>query len=312
MVLEYIIAGFVFLIGICIGSFMNVCIYRIPLGMPVGGKERSVCLKCKRPIAFYDNIPLFSFLILRGRCRNCKERFSARYFFVELLTGFFALECFLTWGFNQVWNINIMIIAVSFILFLTMLIVITFINVTPIIVVPFAAIFLTLILASSGMIITAIYFLFIAVLIVITFIDIDHGIIPDIISLPGIPLFFLLTWIFIPWMTIWQSLLGILAGGGLLLAVSIAYRLVTHRDGMGGGDVKLLAMIGAVIGWKGVLFTIFISAIIGSVAGIILMLKNRKSLSLSMPYGPFLSMGAILYIFFGEWFFNWYISLLTF
>lgn len=188
----------------------------------------------------------------------------------------------------------------------------TYRNITTTVTLPFAAIFLILLLARCGLMMTAVYFLFIAVLIVITFIDIDHGIIPDVISLPGIPIFFILTWIFIPKMTWWNSLLGIIIGGGILLGVSIAYRVVTKRDGMGGGDVKLLAMIGAVIGWQGVLFTIFVSAIVGTIASIILMLKNRKSLSLSMPYGPFLSLGAVLYIFFGEMIFAWYISLLTF
>lgn len=254
-----------FLFGIIFGSFFNACIYRIPLGIPVGGRERSKCMKCGHPIAGYDNIPLLSYIILRGKCRHCKQRFSIRYFFVELLTGLLWLECFFAWG-TTPWGI-----------------------------------------------LTALtYCIFISVLIIITFIDIDHGIIPDIISLPGIPIFFVLTWIFIPTMTWWNSLLGIIVGGGILLGVSIAYKIVTKRDGMGGGDVKLLAMIGAVVGWKGILFTIFVSAVVGTVAGIILMLKNRKSLSLSMPYGPFLALGAVLYIFFGDMIFSWYISMLTF
>lgn len=259
--MENFYAVVVFVMCVCIGSFLNVCIYRIPLGMPVGGRARSVCLKCKTPIAAYDNIPLLSYIILRGKCRHCKQRFSIRYFFVELLTGLLGLECFLTWG-----------------LTLTALV----------------------------------YFLFITVLIIITFIDIDHGIIPDVLSLPGIPIFFVLTWLFVPYMTWWNSLLGVLIGGGLLLGVSVAYKVVTKRDGMGGGDVKLLAMIGAIIGWQGVLFTIFVSAVLGTIAGVILMLKNRKSLSLSMPYGPFLALGSILYIFFGKAISDWYISLLIF
>lgn len=259
------LAVFAFLFGIVFGSFFNVCIYRIPLGMPVGGRSRSMCLKCGNRIAWYDNIPLLSYLLLRGRCRHCKQHFSIRYFFVELLTGLLWLACFLTWG------------------------------TTP-----------------RGLLTTVTFCLFVSILIIITFIDIDHGIIPDSISLPGIPVFFLLTGLFIPQTTWLDSLVGIFIGGGILLGVSIVYRIITKRDGMGGGDVKLLAMIGAVVGWKGILFTIFVSAIIGTVAGVILMLKNRKSLSLSMPYGPFLSLGAILYIFFGEMIFAWYISLLTF
>jgi leader peptidase (prepilin peptidase)/N-methyltransferase len=154
-----------------------------------------------------------------------------------------------------------------------------------------------------------VYFVFIAVLLVITYIDIDHRIIPDILSLPGIPIFFLGSFILadVSWV---DALIGILVGGGSLFAVAWGYYLLTRKEGMGGGDIKLLAMIGALIGWKGVLFTIFASSAIGTIAGIITMLYTKKGLKLAVPFGPFLAIGAIIYIFFGPQIIQWYITLL--
>jgi len=154
-----------------------------------------------------------------------------------------------------------------------------------------------------------IYFFFIAALLVITFIDIDHRIIPDIISLPGIPLGFLASLI-LPQLKWSDSLIGILAGGGSLLAIAWGYQLITGKDGMGGGDIKLLAMIGAFLGWKGVLFTIMASSLIGTVVGIILMLRARKGIKMALPFGPFLAIGAIIYLFFGPQLIAWYFHLL--
>jgi leader peptidase (prepilin peptidase)/N-methyltransferase len=144
-----------------------------------------------------------------------------------------------------------------------------------------------------------IYIVFISILITITFIDLDHRIIPDVISLPGIPLFFIAS-LFVPDMGWKDSLLGILIGGGSLLAVAQGYHLLTKQEGMGGGDIKFLAMIGAMIGWKGVLFTIFMSSAIGTVVGLGVMIVTRKNLKLSVPFGPFLAIGAALYIFYGQ------------
>jgi leader peptidase (prepilin peptidase) / N-methyltransferase len=152
-----------------------------------------------------------------------------------------------------------------------------------------------------------VYFILIAALLVITFIDIDHRIIPDIISLPGIPLGFICSFL-LPQLKWSDSLIGILAGGGSLLAVAWGYQLITGKDGMGGGDVKLLAMIGAFLGWKGVLFTIMASSLIGTVIGVVLMMRSGKDMKMAVPFGPFLATGAIIYIFWGprlvEWYFN--------
>lgn len=153
-----------------------------------------------------------------------------------------------------------------------------------------------------------IYFVFIATLILITYIDIDHQIIPNQITLPGIPLFFLAS-LALPEVTPVASLVGILVGGGSLLIVGWTYRLIAKREGMGGGDVKLLAMIGALEGWKGVLFTIYIASAVGAGVGLIVMLLRKKNFKLAIPFGPFLSIGAILYLFFGAAIINWYFNI---
>lgn len=239
------------------GSFLNVCIHRLPEGQSIV-TPGSTCPQCKKPIRFYDNIPIISYLLLRARCRNCATPIPLRYPMVELLGGLLALCVFLKFGLSLE---------------------------------------------------TLVYFVFIAVLLVITYIDIDHRIIPDILSLPGIPIFFLGSFILVD-VTWVDALIGILVGGGSLFAVAWGYYLLTRKEGMGGGDIKLLAMIGALIGWKGVLFTIFASSAIGTIAGIITMLYTKKGLKLAVPFGPFLAIGAIIYIFFGPQIIQWYLTLL--
>ncbi|MDP2862588.1 MAG: prepilin peptidase [Desulfobacterales bacterium] len=249
----------IFIFGICIGSFMNVCIYRIPLSKSIV-TPRSMCPGCNSLISAYDNIPVISYILLKGKCRNCGIPISLRYPLVETISGLTALAVFMRFG-----------------------------------------------LSAEGLI----YFAFISALVVITFIDIDHRIIPDTISLPGIPIGFLLASLVLPSMNYKTSLAGILTGGGSLLAVAWIYNLITKKEGMGGGDIKLLAMIGAFTGWKGVLFTIFVASATGTLAGIAVMLKTKKGMKLAVPFGPFLSIGAILYIFFGAALISWYIKLLA-
>ena len=250
---------FIFVFGLCIGSFMNVCIYRIPISKSIV-TPRSMCPGCNSLISAYDNIPVVSYILLKGKCRNCGIPISLRYPLVETISGLTALAVFMRFG-----------------------------------------------ISAEGVI----YFLFVSALVVITYIDIDHRIIPDIISLPGIPIGFLLASLVLPSMNYKTSLAGILTGGGSLLAVAWIYNLITKKEGMGGGDIKLLAMIGAFTGWKGVLFTIFVASAVGTLAGIAVMLKTQKGLKLAVPFGPFLSIGAILYIFFGSEIISWYIKSLT-
>lgn len=243
-----------FIFGSCIGSFLNVCIYRLPISRSIVSPPSS-CPGCDTPIRAIDNIPILSFLFLRGKCRRCHTPIPFRYPLVELLGGLFAVCVYLKFG-----------------------------------------------LTLEALV----YYIFIAALMVITFIDLDHKIIPDVISLPGIPLGFVGSF-FIPSLTYKSSLLGILLGGGSLLAVAVIYNLLTKKEGMGGGDIKLLAMIGAFVGWKGVLLTIFMSSAIGTLCGLLVMVQSGKNMKLAIPFGPFLAIGSLIYVFFGEELIYWYL-----
>ena len=152
------------------------------------------------------------------------------------------------------------------------------------------------------------YFSFVAALIAITVIDLYHQIIPDVISLPGIVIG-LLGSLVIPQITFWSSLIGVISGGGSLFLVATVYQWLFKREGMGGGDVKLLAMIGAFLGWKAVILTIFLSSFIGSIIGITVMLIKGKDFKYAIPFGPFLALGAVISLFWGENLINWYLYL---
>lgn len=254
---NYLVEVAVFIFGLCIGSFLNVCIYRLPESKSIV-QPRSMCPHCGALIRFYDNIPILSYIALKGKCRHCSASIAFRYPVVELISGVFALGVYLKYGIRLE---------------------------------------------------TPIYYAFIATLLVITFIDIDHQIIPDVITLPGIPIFFAASFA-LKQISFVESFLGILAGGGSLFLVAWLYHLLTKKEGMGGGDIKLLAMIGAVIGWKGVLFTIFVASAVGTLAGMLIMLKTRKTMKLAVPFGPFLAIGGITYILFGPQLINWYFNLL--
>ncbi len=244
--------------GLCIGSFLNVCIHRLPIeGLSIVSPPSS-CPSCGNKIRFHDNIPVIGWFALLGKCRDCGEKISFRYPMVELMVGLFALTVFLQFG-----------ITIS----------------------------------------AAVHFVFICALIVITFIDIDHYIIPDEISLPGIPIFFAASF-FISEVSWIESGIGILVGGGSLWLVAVIYMGLTKKEGMGGGDIKLLAMIGALIGYKGVLFTIFAGSFAGTAAGLLSM--GIKGLKSKIPFGPFLALGAILYIFYGDYLIQLYFNLFVY
>jgi leader peptidase (prepilin peptidase)/N-methyltransferase len=147
----------------------------------------------------------------------------------------------------------------------------------------------------------------IAALIVITFIDIDHQIIPDVISLPGIAIGFAASFL-VGYISYKESLIGIALGGGLLLSIAWGYYALTRKEGMGGGDIKLLAMLGAFLGWKGVIVTILAASAIGTLVGIAIALRTGGGRKLSVPFGPFISLGAILYVFFGTQMIEWYVA----
>ncbi|PIE75105.1 MAG: prepilin peptidase [Deltaproteobacteria bacterium] len=253
-ILIFIAAG---IYGACIGSFMNVCIARIPEKMSIVS-PRSYCPSCGSQIKWYDNIPVISYLILSGKCRQCNKKISIQYPAVEIMTAFFSVYSISSFSFT------LKALAV---------------------------------------------FIFVSVLIVISFIDLEHKIIPDIISLPGIPLFFAAGFFIMGW-NLKNLVLGVLVGGGSLYLVALIYYLITKKEGMGGGDIKLLAMIGAFIGYKGVFFTVFASSLTGTLAGIAFMLLKEKNFKYAIPFGPFLSLGAVIYIFLGKYLINVYMNLI--
>ena len=249
-----VLGAFVF--GAVIGSFLNVCICRLPAGESIV-HPRSRCPGCKTPIRSADNIPIISYLLLRGRCRSCGRAISPRYPLVELLMG--ALLVVLAYRYD----------------------------VSPA-------------LAVSGA--------FVAALIVVSFIDLDHQIIPDVISLPGIGVGLLISLLgYGPPLV--DSVLGVLCGGGILYAVAFGYEALTGREGMGGGDIKLLAMIGAFLGWRGVLVTLILGSFGGAVVGVTLMIARGADTRLPIPFGPFLALGAVCALFFGNELITWYLQL---
>jgi leader peptidase (prepilin peptidase) / N-methyltransferase len=248
-----------FIFGSCIGSFLNVCIYRIPNKKSIVSPS-SYCPKCKKSIPFYLNIPIFGYIFTGGICHNCKDSISLRYPLVETFTGIMAVITINAFG-------------------------------------PTPAFLL--------------YFTFISTLVVISFIDFDLQIIPDVISLPGIVVFFF-SFLFTDLMTAKDAFFGILLGGGSLYLVAVLYHLIRKVDGMGGGDIKLLAMIGGTIGARGVLFTLFMGSLLGAVVGFATMVltKNRNR-QFRMPFGPYLSIASAIYIFWGDPIIRGYIIFIT-
>jgi leader peptidase (prepilin peptidase)/N-methyltransferase len=242
--------------GAIVGSFLNVCICRLPKGESIV-TPGSHCPHCGSAIKFYDNIPLISYLVLGGKCRNCHGTISIQYPLVEGVTALSSFLLFLKFGLS--WSYFF-------------------------------------------------YFVFVAALIVITVIDLYHQIIPDVISLPGIGVG-LLASLIVPDLPFLNSLIGMLLGGGSLFVVATLYQWLFKREGMGGGDVKLLAMIGAFLGWKAVILTILLSSLIGSISGVIVMVAKGKDFKYAIPFGPFLSLGAVISLFYGETIVTWYLHL---
>ncbi|MEM5787607.1 MAG: A24 family peptidase [Syntrophobacteraceae bacterium] len=244
---------FVFVFGCCLGSFYNVVIHRLPQKLSLV-HPRSRCPSCGNFIAAYDNIPLASYILLGGKCRQCRIPISLRYPIVEALAGLFALLLFRRYGFHPQFGIE---------------------------------------------------FIFISLLLIIAMIDLDTFLIPDVLSLPGIVLGFASSF-FSTRLTWSDSLLGIFLGGGLLYLIAAGYAFIRRKEGMGGGDIKLLGMIGAFLGWPGVLFTVLFSSISGLIVAVPLLLRKDKGLGSEIPYGPFLAFGAVCYIFWGQLIFQWY------
>ncbi|UOF02936.1 prepilin peptidase [Bdellovibrio reynosensis] len=254
--IDFTFLGFFFILGAIFGSFANVIIYRLPKDESVV-KPRSYCYSCKTPIKWYDNIPILSWFILKGRCRKCKAKYSFRYPLVELImASLFALS-FYYLGFS--WSLPE-------------------------------------------------YLIFIFGLVVCTFIDLDHMILPDEFTLSGIVIG-LVGAALNPHREFMDAFWGVLMGGGFLWGMAYIYYLLTKNEGMGGGDIKLLAWIGALLGWKAIPFVIMTSAIVGSVVGLFMARKQNAGLKTVIPFGPYLALGAVIYLFGGETIALWYLNL---
>jgi leader peptidase (prepilin peptidase) / N-methyltransferase len=253
----YFFLSSAFILGAVVGSFLNVCIYRIPASKSIVSPPSS-CPHCGQRIRWFQNVPILSYLFLGGKCASCKVCISIRYPSIEALTGLLFALVMYYFGFSPV---------------------------------------------------TLVYWLFLSALVTITFIDLDHQIIPDVISLPGIIIGFTCSF-FLPPLSWLDSLLGIVVGGGILLTIAWIYEKVAKREGMGGGDIKLLGMLGAFLGWKAVLPIIFVASLVGSLIGIPLMLLQKGDTKLAIPFGPFLAFAATVYLFWGRALVYWYLNLL--
>jgi leader peptidase (prepilin peptidase) / N-methyltransferase len=285
--LNLFLAVMSFVLGTTIGSFLNVCIHRLPADLSVI-RPASRCPKCEKPIAWYDNIPVLSWLILRAKCRSCGAPISWRYPAIEVLTG--VMFFFVYWKFGPV-------------------------------------------------VATPLYMLLVAGLIVVTFVDLDHWIIPNEISIPGVPIGIgcaVIGMVYkdsglllseatefagIPMEAPVQAIVGAAAGWGFLYLLDLASQLILKKPGMGFGDVKLLAMLGAFFGVQGVIVTIVLASVFGSIIGLSVIAWYRRKAQGEppdtekprppddeheptlaahyLPFGPFLVLGGLAYLFFG-------------
>ena len=254
---------FLFVFGSLIGSFLNVCIYRIPRGQSIIWPS-SRCPSCNNPIRAYDNIPIFSyFFLLKGRCRSCREKISGIYPLVETLNAILYLLVF--WRFGPGWS-------------------------------------------------SAVYCILCSALIVITFIDLDFQIIPDRITLPGIPLGLIVGSFILPdpflratALGYKASLIGAASGFAFFYMVAFLSLAILKKEGMGGGDIKLMGMVGAFLGWKAVLLTTFLGSLLGAIIGVILMVFRGRDKGSLIPFGPFLAIGTLISLFFGQEILMWYL-----
>jgi leader peptidase (prepilin peptidase)/N-methyltransferase len=242
----------IFIFGLVIGSFLNVCIYRMPRNESLVFPG-SRCVFCKKPIPWYDNIPLLSYLMLRARCRACHEKISFRYFAVELISAIAFLILFINFGLNYIFWV---------------------------------------------------YSLLTFCLIVITFIDLEFQLIPDSISLIGIFAGVMLSIIFpglqnaFTWEKAFlNSVSGALVGGGLIYLTGALGQLAFKKESMGGGDVKLMAMLGAFLGWKMAALIFFLAPFFGAPVGIYVKFIKKQDI---IPYGPYISLAGFVAMVWGH------------
>ncbi len=246
----------IFLFGLVVGSFVNVCIYRLPRNESIVFPS-SHCPECKTPVRPWHNLPVIGFLVLKGKCRDCQTPISWRYPLVEILHGF---------G------------------------------------------FLFILRQFGPSLQTLIYLAFFSSLVAVIFIDLSHQIIPDAITLPGIVIGVITASTILPPGPL-NSLIGLFLGGGIFYLVAILSLKILKKEGMGGGDIKLIAMIGAFLGWQGVLLTIFLASLSGSIIGLSMILLRGRTRADLIPFGPYLAFGAVTSLFWGSGILNWYASL---
>jgi leader peptidase (prepilin peptidase)/N-methyltransferase len=242
------------LLGAMIGSFLNVCVYRLPLGRSVV-RPGSACGSCGHQLAWFENIPLASYVVLRGSCRVCRAPISIRYPLIETLTAAMFVAAWSYYG-------------------------------------PGVLLVSRLVLGCA--------------LIALFAIDLEHQLLPNAITIPGIFIGFAFSLITEPgWL---DSLLGIAIGGGALWAIAEGYYRLRHEEGLGMGDVKMLAMIGAFVGWRLTILTLMVASFAGSLVGLFLVLSRRGSMKYALPFGTFLALGAALSATVGPDMLDWYLG----
>lgn len=264
--MEWLLGAFAFALGAIIGSFLNVVIHRYP-------REESIvfppsrCGSCGAQIKPYDNVPVLSYLWLRGRCRACKAQFSPRYPIVELANALFYLAIYLRTG-----------------------------------------------VSAASLAVAAI----VSMTIVLIFIDLDIQILPDVIDLPGVVIGLLIGAAHFgeryPLLLLSSSLLdsavGAALGAGVLLSIALTYKLIRKIEGMGLGDVKMMAMIGAVLGWEALFPVLLLASVGGALTGIIVAARNPRGMQVPIPFGVFLGLASLALLFFGPTLWTWYLALL--
>jgi len=247
---------FAALFGAVIGSFLNVCIHRLPRGTSIVWPA-SACPACGRALSWFENIPIASYLFLRGRCRTCGAPISARYLVIEALTA--AMFALAWWEYGP-----------------------------------------------GPMLISRL--IFGCALIVLFAIDLEHHLLPNVITLTGIVIGFLLS--FTTDQPGWQSsLIGIVAGGGVLFLIAEIYYRVRHEEGLGMGDVKMLAMMGAFLGWPLAILSLMIASVAGTIVGIGLIVTGQGTMKYALPFGTFLAIGAAVSAAAGQTILHWYFRL---
>jgi leader peptidase (prepilin peptidase) / N-methyltransferase len=253
--LEPIQLSILIVLGLTVGSFLNVCIHRIP-------REQSLmfppsrCPGCEHRLAWFENIPVLSYAVLGGRCRKCRTRISIGYPLVELAT----MALFIVHG--EVFGWSALLVP---------------------------------------------RLLFACAMVVLFAIDLEHHLLPNVITLPGIGIGLISSAVLPPGLV--DALIGAAIGGGVLWLIGEAYYRYSGHEGMGGGDVKMLAMIGAFLGWKLVLVTLILSSFAGSLIGVAVIALKRGGMKYALPYGTFLALGALVASLAGDAIVNWYVGL---